>query len=247
MACAFMLAAMRHEAETYFAQGLHQEAIAVYDRLLLNSDELHPSVKTKIHRAINRIQSAAIERNMDEEELLCEVDIRRIKKGWACQASVNDLTVSAEALIDLGRFESALEEYRSLLMRGRRIHAAIKGAAKCLVQLIGSDRFGNAVDLFAKGLFQRPQNRVALKLQIAKHIDPHQYPRHFSALYKNLTEEHPVAPALKSKIIALGKQLRVTNEDAYGPTAGLNEMCGHLSPHRPAENRAFLTTAIDKL
>ena len=33
MACPFIIAAIRYEAETYCAQGLHQEALAVYEFL----------------------------------------------------------------------------------------------------------------------------------------------------------------------------------------------------------------------
>lgn len=234
MACPFILAAIRNEAETYLSQGLHQEALAVYNRFLANAGEIDPGLRATIEAAKNRIDSIAKCHTQDEDTRITDVEITFIKKGWTRNASADELAVSAQALIELKRHGHALEEYRRLLMTGQRTATAIKGLTECLVWLVGPDQFADAVSIFANGALKKSNNRMRLKLLIAKNIDAHRYPDHISSLYRHLTRLHPVSEEIRAKIQELGRIVQQTgsstiSDDAYGPMANLNGLCDHLN------------------
>lgn len=182
------LAQIKHEAETYLSQGLHKEALAVYEKFLSNTKDLHPTLKTAISESIHRIRSAAQGHDRDEAELISEVEIALIKMGWKSHVSDEERLASAQALLNIGFFQFALDEYRRLLKKRYITDAVIKGVALCLVNLVRSRRFTVVVDHFVGEIFKHPRNRKVLKLAIAKRIDSKQYPRHFSALCYHISE-----------------------------------------------------------
>jgi tetratricopeptide (TPR) repeat protein len=179
---------IRHEAETYLSHGLHQEALAVYEKFLSSTRQLHPSLKTAIKESIRNIRSAARGHDRNEAELISEVEIALIRKGWKSHVSNEERLASAQALLDIGFYQFALEEYRRLLKKRYITDAVILGSALCLVNLVQSKRFTVVVDHFVGEIFKHPRNRKALKLAIAKKIDSKQYQRHFSALCYHISE-----------------------------------------------------------
>jgi tetratricopeptide (TPR) repeat protein len=188
MAHVFRIAQVKHEAETYLSQGLHQEAVAVYERFLANARDLDPIYKTAIIESIRRIKSDDRNQVPDEADLLSEVEITLIKKGWQSHATVDDRLASAQTLLDMGLYEYALEEYRQLLKKRYLTKSVMRGVALCLVNLVRPNRFSVVVDHFVREIFKHPRNRKALRLVIAKHIDTKKYRRHFSALCCHLSK-----------------------------------------------------------
>ena len=176
------------EAETYLSQGLHKEALAVYEKFISNTRDLHPTLKAAINESIHRIQSASQSRDRDEAALISKVEIALIKKGWRSHVSNKERLASAQALLDIGFFQFALEEYRRLLFKRYITDAVVNGVALCLVNLVRSKRFTAVVDHFVGEVFKHPRNRKLFKLAIAKKIDSKQYPRHFSALCYHISE-----------------------------------------------------------
>lgn len=242
MACPFIIAAIRYEAETYCAQGLHQEALAVYDRFLANAKEIKPALRSTIEEAKKRIDANAMVHDEDENSRITDAEITRIKKSWSRDATINDIAVSAKALMDLGRHGHALEEYRRLLLTGRRAAIAVNGISKCLVHLISPEHFVEAVSIFVQGAVKSPKNRVLLKLLVAKNIDPHRYPLHLLSLYRHLTLIGPVSDEIQNRIGELGRIVAdagaaTLSDDAYGPISNLNGLCHHLKLPTPKKNR----------
>lgn len=200
MAGAHRIAEIRHEAEIYHDQGLHKEALAVYDRFLSNAKEIHPALKTSIKESMRRIRSVAQDNEQQENLLISDIEITVIKKGWNSHATVGECVTSARALTDLGHYDYALEEYRRLLMKKCLTTATIAGATLCLVHLNPSVQFVHTVDLFAKGIFNSSRNRLAFKLLILKSIDSKNFPMHLSALYNHLIKEESVSGHVIARI-----------------------------------------------
>ena len=234
MACPFILAAIRYEAETYRAQGLHQEALAVYDRFLANAQRIEPALRATIEEAKAQIVASTNIHDRNEDSRISDIEITCVKQSWNRDASANDLAVSAKALMDIGRYGHALEEYRYLLLKGSRNATAVRGLTACLLELISPEHFVDAVTILAKGVFSNPKKRVLLNLLIASYIDAHSHPKHLSSLYHHLTRIGPVSEEIQHRIQALG--LRVADagaatlsDDAYGPISNLNGLCQHMS------------------
>lgn len=204
MTCVITIAAIKHEAETYHRQGLHREALAVYDRFLVNNKEIHPVVRTSIEASMRRIKSAIWHLDRDENMRMSNAQITLVKKGWSDHATMDERLTSARALAELGHYKEALQEYGQLLVKRRLTAAAVSGMAQCLVHLIRPERFAMAVDLFAAKIFAHARNRRAFKLLITRQIDPGQYPQHLSALKQHLSREL-VSDKVRFQIRALGR------------------------------------------
>jgi tetratricopeptide (TPR) repeat protein len=202
MAGAHRIAQIRYEAEIYHDQGLHKEALAIYDRFLSNTKEIHPALEASIRESMRRIRSFAQDNEQQEHLLMSDIEITVIKKGWNSRTTVDDCVTSARALTDLNHYDYALEEYRRLLVKKCLTTATIAGATLCLVNLNPSAQFAHAVDLFAKDIFNSPKNRLAFKLLILKNIDSEKYPMHLSALYNHFIKEESVSGHVIARIRA---------------------------------------------
>ena len=187
MSHVFRIARIKHEAETYLSQGLHQEASKVYEKFLAKAGDLHPAIRIFIDESMRRIRAAARDHDRDEAELMTDVEIALIKKGWKGHATDEERMASAQALVSMGLYKDALEEYRWLIKKRFITVDVIQGVALCLVNLVRSKHFAVVVDHFTGELFKHPKNRKALKIAIAKKIDSERYPRHFSALCYHLS------------------------------------------------------------
>ena len=181
------IAQIRHEAETYLSQGLHQEALAVYEKFLSSARDLPPTLRTAIIESMRRISSAARRHDRDETEHFTDLEITLIRKGWKGHVTNEERLASAHALINIGLYRYGLEEYHRLLRRRFITTTVIRDVALCLVKLVRPRHFTAVVDHFAGETFKHPRNRKALKLAIAKAIDSKLYPRHFSALCYHLS------------------------------------------------------------
>lgn len=206
MAGAYRIAEIRHEAEIYHDQGLHKEALAVYDRFLSKAKEIHPALEISIRESMRRIRSFAQDNEQQESLLMSDIEITVIQRGWNSQATVGECVTSARALTDLGHYDYALEEYRLLLIKKRLTTATIAGTTLCLVHLNPSVQFAHAVDLFARGIFSSSKNRLAFKLLILKNIDSKKHPMHLSALYNHLIQIESVSGHVIARIRAKSRR-----------------------------------------
>lgn len=235
MVCPFILATIQHEAETYHAQGLHQEALEVYNHFLVNAKGIKPALRSAIEAAKMRIDASVSADDQDENSRITTAEITRIKRSWAQNATPDDLAVSAKALMKLGRYSHALEEYRRLLIEGSRTGTAIRGITACLLRQISPENFVEAVTIFANGALKTSTNRITLKLLIAYQIDAHCHIEQFSRLYHHLTQINPVSDEIQHRIKVLGRRLEDANaalrlDDADGPMCDLYGVCHPMEP-----------------
>lgn len=207
MAGAYGIAEIRHEAEIYHGQGLHKEALAVYNRFLSKAKAIHPALETSIKESMRRIRSVARDNEQQESLLMSDMEITVIQRGWDSHATVGECVASARALADLGHHDYALEEYRRLLIKKCLTTATIAGTTLCLVHLNPSLQFPHAVDLFARGIFSSSKNRLALKLLILKNIDSEKHPMHLSALYHHLIQVESVSGHVIARIRAKSRRI----------------------------------------
>jgi tetratricopeptide (TPR) repeat protein len=180
------LAALMHEADIYLTQGLHQDAIALIKKFISDNAKIGADNISALEKSIKLIKSTQYSKWRNENELVTEVEISLLKKGWNHSATDDERLTSAGVLFDLGHYRHALEEYRRLLVKRCMNTAAFKGAALCLAHLHKPDNFATAVDRFAKEIFTDPNNCHALVVTFARLLGSNQYPRHFAALFNHL-------------------------------------------------------------
>jgi tetratricopeptide (TPR) repeat protein len=180
------LAALKHEADIYLSHGLHHEAIALIARFVSKNAHLGSHTISALEKWMGLIMSTKPSEHLNEKELISEVEISLLKKGWDARAKEGEHLTSAGVLAELGYYQHALEEYQRLLAKRCMKAAVFKGAAECMVHLHEPDQFAAAVDRFANEVFKDPRNRHACIVNIARALGSEQYPRYFSALFNHL-------------------------------------------------------------
>ena len=160
----------KKEAETYRAQGLHKEALGLYEQLVDASPNIDPSLKSAIQ---DQVQDITREMHTFEEKRnipLSSEEILRIKEGWGQEASQADLMVCAQALYHVGAYEDALIEYQKLLQAGCEGKKLAGATALCLAKLHAPQKLPQAAEaLLAEVAFQ-PGQAVAFQVRLAESL-----------------------------------------------------------------------------
>lgn len=185
MTSAFIISTVKNEAETYLSQGLYKEALTVYKTFLAKTKELDPTLRKIVDESIGRIRSAAIDHNCEKDVAMSGTVDDWLKHGSKCDSPAGDRLANAQAFINTGCYEQAMEEYRRLLKNNYLTSAVMRGVALCLVHLVQPKHIASVVDRLAADIFKHPRNRNAFKLSISNKINKDQFPQHFSVLTRN--------------------------------------------------------------
>lgn len=196
MSHAFRIASIKHEAEVYLSQGLHEEALSVYNKFITENKDIQPAMKSTIKEFMRLIESDALKADRDENELLSEIEITWIKKGWENDSSPKDRLTSANVFLNLGLYADAFEEYRQLLEDGCLTSGVFEGTAQCIAHLTYPNHIVIVVDQLARSIFNSAKNQKAFKLIIANKINAKEHTRHLLALKHHIAElkEEKIAP-----------------------------------------------------
>lgn len=189
---------IKKEAEAYLDQGLHQEAIQLYDHLLASSPCIDPAIKSALQSQLEVIRQAKQETDSQRDNALTTADIIRIREGWGSQATETDMLVCAQAFRQIGAFEEALEEFRKLLSKSGIKRIYLQAVADCLVRTHAPAQVAPAVQDQARELSAGHSKRtVAIELIMADHIASSPFGEHALALYKHLAANPALRPPIK--------------------------------------------------
>jgi len=210
-------ALIRKEADAYRAQGLHEEALALFKKSLNSEPQLPPDIKNAIEQQIQQLESELVCAAVDECEQLSDEQIAIIRQGWCDNASVDDLAGSAHALYAMGRYGNALEEFSILIRRGCSPHHIIGAMASCLAHLNRPFELVEAVDRLAAGLFQDSKNSFAFKLALAEEMIKGRFVEHSMELSRYLARHSGIPGAYRIRLEALNKNLKSSFRKPHSP------------------------------
>jgi tetratricopeptide (TPR) repeat protein len=210
-------ALIRKEADAYRAQGLQEEALALFKKSLCSTPQLPPDVQVAIEQQIQQLEAELAGTIADECEQLSDEQIAVIRKGWTDDASVDELAGSAHALHSMGRFGNALEEFSILIRRGYSPHHIIRAMASCLARLNPPQELVDAVDRLAAGLFQDSKNNFAFKLSLAEEMVKSRFVEHSMELSRHLARHSGIPGAYRIRMEALNKSLKSSFRKTHAP------------------------------
>ena len=129
------IALLKREAELYCTQGLHREAISVYQKLLATGSTLDPEVRKAAQCRVDQLTAelAALESGAEEAISTTEIDL--IRGGWKDAGDACDLYNCARAFLEMGLYEEALAEYVKLYHPLRPEPDVLAGLCECLSRL----------------------------------------------------------------------------------------------------------------
>jgi tetratricopeptide (TPR) repeat protein len=205
---------IKKEAEAYRVQGLHQEALSLYDHLLSSSPNIDPALKEAIKSQIEGIcedlQTFASKRSQP----LSINEILRIKEGWGDSASEADIMVCAQAFCQIGAFKDALEEFRKLLKAGCAPVKLAGSVAQCLAQLHSANDLPDAADQLVADALPCHDASLLFELLLAKFLAAKGDKQYALQYYKHLTTKPYLPPDVAGRIHAVIAKY----EKSYGRT-----------------------------
>lgn len=201
-------ALIRNEADTYRAQGLQEEALALFRKALSSSPHLPAEVKASIEQEIHQIEAEMAGAAIDEGRQFSEEQIAVIRQGWSENATVDELVVCANSLYALERYGDALLEFRKSIQKGYSPHRVIGFLADCLVHLHEPRQLLDVVNGLAADMVQSAKERFNIALSLAEQMWKTGNADHAAAIARHLAEFKGVPKDYRMRLDALLKNLK---------------------------------------
>lgn len=198
----------KKEAESYRSQGLHEEALQLYQNLLANSPNIDPAFKAGIQ---SQMQSLNVELNTkpnDKPSQLSAGEIIRIKKGWGSSATEGDRLICAQAFYRIGNFQDALNELIDLLSDGCDMNKASGLFASCLVELHQPKQLLKTIVPLNKKIFDKPNDRYRFFFILAEELLALEQPLHAHALFRLLQKQPVIRQKAPKRLAAIAKRVQ---------------------------------------
>lgn len=195
----------KKEAEAYCSQGLHQEALRLYQNLLSSSPNLADAFKSAIQGQVNAIKTKLDDLAPQEHQMLSAPEIRRIRKGWGANATESDILVCAQAFCQVGHYQDALSEVAKLLQKGGRIENAVGIFAECLVHLRTPEQLIKIIGPMGKKIIDELKTRCRFFLLLTEEMVRRKHLHHALALYTHLQKDPVICQKAPQRLAAISE------------------------------------------
>ncbi len=204
----------KREAEAYRSQGLHNEALQLYQNLLASSPHLGASFKDAIQGQVAAIRTELDGGPAQENKLLSAAEIKRIKRSWGTKATESDLLVCAQAFCQVGHFQDALVEAAKLLQKGCAIKKVASVLAHCLVHLRTPEQLARSIGPLGEKIFKPKAARCRFYLMLTEEMIHQKQRDHALALYVCLKKIPAISQKAPQRLAAIGNAIeRLTMDD----------------------------------
>jgi tetratricopeptide (TPR) repeat protein len=201
-------ALIRNEAAAYRAQGLQEEALALFRQALASSRDLPADVRTSMEREIQQIEEELAGAGLEEGQQLSEEQIAVIRQGWSENASADELVVCANSLHVLGRYGDALQEFRKSIQKGYSPRRVIGSLADCLAHLHEPRHLLGVIDGLTADMAQSNKERFNITLALAEQMWKTGHGEHAAAIARHLAGYKGVPRDYRTRLDALLKSIQ---------------------------------------
>ena len=201
-------ALIRNEADIYRAQGLQEEALALFRKALASSTNLPADVKASIEQEIHQIEEELAGAGLEESQQLSEEQITVIRQGWSENATVDELVVCAHSLHALGRHGEALLEFRNSIQKGYSPHRVIGPMSDCLIHLHEPRHVLDGVNGLTAEMVKSTKERFNITLSLAEQMWKTGHEEHAVAIARHLTEFKGVPKDYRMRLDALLQSIK---------------------------------------
>lgn len=215
------------EAEIYNSQGLHAEALEIYDGILSDTPDLDPDMQAVISEKIDLIKKESEELDQEDPEISSD-DLSLLRKSWITEEgeSVLEILDSASAFKELGLFKEAVEEIKKLFDHDYPIAKIVPELVECLFEIHSPSRVIDQIEKvisekklsdaekadihFSLGMEMEKKNHMDLALEfyeVVKAIDPEYegIQTQIELIQSNRTFDSKYGYLLKAKIVTTGQ------------------------------------------
>lgn len=197
------IALLKREAELYRSQGLHREAIGVYQKILEIGVPLDPEVRQAVRNRLQVLsrELAALDAGPGEAISAKEVDL--IRSGLDAAGGRCDPHDCARAFREMGLFEEALTAYAELYQPRRPAPDVLAGLCECLCRCCPAASLPERVSLLlAPHGLDRRQTADA-QFDLAEAAEKMGFGDTALALYRAVHQVDPCYPGLRQRLDGL--------------------------------------------
>jgi tetratricopeptide (TPR) repeat protein len=126
------IALLKREAELYYTQGLHREAIGVYEKILETGSALDPEVRQAAKCRVDVLAQELAALESGPEDVISPAEVDLIRGEGKDRGDLCDPYNCARAFREMGLFEEALAEYATLYQPMSPAPEALAGLCECL-------------------------------------------------------------------------------------------------------------------
>jgi len=126
------IALLKREAELYRTQGLHREAISVYEKILEAGSALDAEVWQAAQCRVEQLSQELAVLECAPGDAISPAAVDLIRGVWEGRGDTCDPHNSASAFREMGLFEEALAEYAKLYQPLRPAPEVLAGLCECL-------------------------------------------------------------------------------------------------------------------
>jgi tetratricopeptide (TPR) repeat protein len=237
----------KREAESYRAQGLHQEAIELFVRLLDSCPNIDPAIRDGIRAQIDGLSVEKTAATSRREKPLSATEVARIRRGWGDRAGATEILVCANAFLQIGAHREALVEFGQLLRNGGDIKTVIDPIADALVAIHPPVDLPAAVQCFCEENFGHYPKGLAFEVHLAKPMLRHA--PHAMIYVKYLLEKKELPPEVQNRLTAaLDKLNGATVQTEKNINADISTSSSPRLKEQPSRQtwRKFLNRVLGK-
>lgn len=188
-------ALIRKEAEAYRAQGLHEEAFALYDELLSSSPNIDEALKSDIQSQMDDITEEMEAFSSHEEgPSMSSKEIMQLKDGWTKNASSAEILISAQGLCQIGAHRDALPEFAKLLKAGIAPDKIADSAADCFANMHSPQKAPQAAEKWLANIYSEAKKILAMHLLVIKALSKRK-DKKYALEYCHFIRSKPKLPA----------------------------------------------------
>ncbi len=209
----------KKEAEAYSSQGLHHEAIRLYQGLLSASPNIDPTIKSAIQSQIEGLNEEMAATDASKGGPLSHEEISRIRQGWGTQATHADMLVCAHAFFQIGAYDDALKEFKHLLQTAGLKKAYVHGAADCLACRHSPGKVAAEAARLTQTVSSETKPALAMLLAMAKHLAAGSHTAHALALFNHL-KRYPALASMADEYLAKLAVAEASQDAPPEPSSG---------------------------
>ncbi|MGD8251958.1 MAG: hypothetical protein PVF20_06575 [Desulfobacterales bacterium] len=188
------VALTKKEAEIYFAQGLHKEAMVLYEGLLNSASGLPESIRDSIRQRMAGIALAIESADVDPSSRMTEEELQTLRSGWGSHTNRRDHLICGGALCQIGCYEEALREFSFLLEKRFPALLLIDPIMECLARLNSESTIAASIDTFFSNHTSAKSIGSGLLQRCAIELEEKGFTSHSVALWQKLASQNPDQP-----------------------------------------------------
>ena len=187
------------EAEIYNAQGLYNEALIIYEKILAESPDLSPETRLKIDAAITGLKAEIAELSQEDPQLTSE-DISLIQESWTDEVSVPEILDGALAFTELGLHKEAADEYIKLFDLDYPVSDITSKLAESLFQIHSPSRVIDQIEKIIQEKNLSAPDQATVKFHLGLEMENRNYEDLALEFYEAVKEIDPEYDGVDEKI-----------------------------------------------